>query len=232
MPEGPLGFPRLTDIGPFVTEDIGWVLHPEVYSHIWNEVESSDAINFGPEPAVLIVHDNSSLDNELMHEQLFTRIPGEQYDEPYEWEQITSRFSTDGRRSTLEKSYSDQTLDLFPDEVKFQTQMYTAHGAMITFDFQQKYNEPVSGFMRLPATESMIEQVKRSMDGLPHMEYFEIQSRQESGEFATVKLQEAQSFYHPHFRSDGVKTREEMKRVFTVMVEVAEEYERRRSNNA
>jgi len=223
MPSGQLGFPRLTDIGPFVTEDIGWVLDYNLYDEVWTAIESSDQIHFGPDPPVLIEHDNSSLDNELLQEQLFSRVSGEEY-EPTEWEMLGSRFDTDGRRSTLKRVYENPSLDVFPESVKFVSQMYTSSGAMITFEFEQEHDEPVSGMMRAPVTDEMLIQSRRAVQGLPNMEFFEIQTRQESSEFKTNNT-EAQSYNHPHFRSTGVETQEEMEKAFDVLIELSEKYE-------
>lgn len=230
-PEGQLGFPRLTDIGPFVTQDIGWVLHPEVYDAVWTDISESEYLNFGPDPPVLIVHDNSSLDNELMHEQLFTRVPGEEYVDGFEWEKIPSRFSSHGGALVdIERAYTVKSLDLFPDAVKFQSQFYTDTGAMITFDFTQEYDEEVSGMMRAPATTDMLTQAKRAVEGLPHMEFFQLQERSESSQFSMdgLDVTDERTFKHPHYRSTGVSTIEEMIKTFEVLIEISEEYTRRR----
>jgi hypothetical protein len=232
MPKGPLGFPRLTNIGPFVTKSIDeWVLHPDIYHFVWEEVQSTDLIHFGQDPEILIEHDNSSLDNELMQEQLFIRKRDKQYKSKWLYDKVPTRFSRQSNEVHVGKTYDPSErgdLELFPEAVKFVSELRTKHGAMITFDFEQEWGEPVTGFMRAPVTNSMLSQSKKAVDGLPNAEFFELQSRVESGEFSTVDLKQPQTFQHPHYRSTGIKTREEMKKMFEVLIELSKEYERNR----
>lgn len=224
MPRGPLGFPRLTSIGPFVTDDIEWVLNHRVFHKVWGDVANSDHVHFGPDPPVLIVNSmDYGFEDESMNEMLFSRLPDKRYGEPDKWENIPNRFTLNESTVTLGRVTDPERPDLHPNSIKFQSQMYTNTGGMITFDFKQERGEPVYGMMRVPATRESIREVERGVHGLPHFEHFHMQSRAHRGQFQKEET-DRDSYLHPHFRSTGIKTEAEMKKVFEFMVQASERY--------
>lgn len=209
MPEGPLGGPRLTSLGPFAGPDapyddgFEWAVNFELAHFIWNRVEESDYLVWGPEPPLLIEADmDFGFEQNDMNSWFFTREEGKTYGDVLKWGKMPSRFRTDKLDMSMNPTYlMDMDKDPIPESMKIMTQLYTSHGAMMTFDLKQEKGEPASGMVRVPVPEELSQRVM-GLDS-EQFEYFEYQYRNYSGEWGDVPGGRTE-YHHPHFSSGPI----------------------------
>lgn len=208
MPTGPLGAPRLTTIGPFVEEDpyddgFQWAVTDELAHSIWMTVEESDAFNWGPEPALLLeARMDFGFEQENMNTWFMARPRGKTDLEAPQWWQQGGRFNHNFDRDPGWIKFLAPDWDNPPERMKLHSQLYTKHGAMITFDLTQHHGEPASGMIRMPFPDEMGDRGRKALDE-DTFEYFEYQYRQYSGQFGDPPDGRFE-YYHPHFSSGPV----------------------------
>lgn len=179
-----------------------WIIDDELAHFVWESAEQAKEIGFGPDPPILLSstmgffpdRDKSDTLNNWFH----TRISGKTYDTYTDWDRIATRFSTgDPTESTTERLYSEDVTP-HPLRSKLHSQQYTSNGAMFTYDFQQWQGEPVSGMMRIPVPNELLDELREQINS-DRFEEFQIQSRTYSGQFSQGPTPEG-TFSHPHFR--------------------------------
>ena len=216
MPEGPLGFRRFTTLGPFVKGDSNggiednpyddgfeWAVNDELAHFIWQRVDESDFINWGPDPPLLIETDmDFGFEQDSMNMWFFTRDTDMTHSEHTEWGSIPTRFRTD------DVNYGQNTSVLFTEDMtpnpvssKLVSQLYTEHGAMITFDLKQEWGEPAEGMIRIPLPEEYSDRADK-LDS-EKFEFFEFQNRFYSSQFGNPP-EGRDTYFHPHYSSGPI----------------------------
>lgn len=205
MPEGPLGFPRLTNVGPLTKQQrvAEWVVNAELGHAIWTSVTDSAHLRFNKDVAL---HIQFKEQGDIKH---LVRLAEDSYSDPQTW---VSPFSIMdpagfGMETTFRVNMTNRDGNPSPrvSLVNLSTIPVTSNGAIMPCEFEQPRLEPATATLRVPIPEEMSDEVtnhfREEYDATILYEGVEaFQSR-----FTEVGAETGpQSYQEPHIQKEGV----------------------------